>query len=184
MNYNNSSIMRDQQARTHRRITLGSFLTALVLIAVYVVGNLRVAAQYENQLGGYWTLSVRASSLPLKLQYLNQFVAAVDSAHLSGHNAVLFPTVQNDVGQNIGTLKSLQQRLNEIQTMDVMSFQYQQAIAQITAQEQGEAEAMLSDIAGTWCLEYHPWLWAWYQGIAWFVIFGLLGFSFMRAVEY
>ena len=145
---------------------------AVLLLGVYVEQNVVASYEYEQTISSYWTLSDRASSLPLKAAYLDQFVAAVDSAHLTGHNAVFLKTPQNDVGQNIVALKSLQERMHDIRNMDVTSFQYQQAMAQITGQEQGEAQAMLDTIEGVWFLKHHPLLWDW---ISLLVCMGILG---------
>ena len=55
--------------------------------------------------------------------------------------------------------------------MDVTSFAYQQAISQITAQEQDEAHNMLNVIQGRWFLSHHPLFWDWIN----VVIYLLLG---------
>lgn len=128
-----------------------------------IVSDVKANYEYERTVSGLWDLSVKASTLELKSQYLDKFVAAVDSAHLSGNDAIVFKTPANDVGLNITALKSLQQRMHEIRGMDVQSFQYQQAISQITAQEQEGATEMLSVIEGAWFLNHHFWLWGWVE---------------------
>lgn len=135
-------------------------------VVVVLVGrgcaDARARYAYGRGIGSYWNLSVKASTLTMKADYLNQFVAAIDSARLTGHNALFFLTPDNDVALNVVTLKNLQHRMEEIRGMDVTSFAYQQAIAQISAaQEQDEATHILGVIKGAWYLEYHPFLWDW-----------------------
>lgn len=73
----------------------------------------------------------------------------------------MLKTPNESVPQNMVTLKSLQARMHEIENMDVSSFQYQQAMAQITGQEQGEAHAMLGVFREAWYLRHHFFLWSW-----------------------
>src|SRR6266550_3352381 len=108
---------------------------ACVWLVVMIVGDVLTSYQYERQVGSFWELSVKASTLDKKADYLDQFVAAIDSAHLSGYNAVWLQTPDNSIAQNMVALHSLQKRMAEIRGMDVTSFAYQQAISQITAQE-------------------------------------------------
>ena len=62
---------------------------------------------------------------------------------------------------NFEALKSLQKRLQEIKKLDPNSFEYNTAIQQITAQEQGEAASMLCVFHGCWIKEHYPLLWCW-----------------------
>lgn len=157
-------------------------LTGIVLVIICSLGLIwstvaEVLADYEfeNQLGSYWSLSVKASTLDGKAQYLNQFVKAIEDAKLSGHNAVWLKTPDNDIEQNMVTLKTLQTRMNEIKGMDVTSFAYQQAIQQITAQEQDEATKLLGVISGVWYLNRHPLIWEWIDLLKWmFLAVGIM----------
>lgn len=146
---------------------------AVVFVLLLVwrgAADVRAHYQYSNSIGSYWDLSVKASTLTMKADYLDRFVAAVDSARLSGHNAIFFPTPDNDVGQNVATLKSLQHRMAEIRSMDVTSFAYQQAISQITAQEQGEADKLLGVIEGAWFLNHHFLFWDWIDVVVYLLL--------------
>lgn len=156
---------------------------AMVILTV-VLGGLGIRQEiladyeYNNQIGSYWSLSEKASSLTAKADYLDKFVYAVDNAGLSGNNAIFLKTPNNSVEQNLNALHSLQTRMIEIRGMDVTSFAYQQAISQITAQEQGEAKAMLGEIEGSWYLKNHFWLWDWIDVLRWtfLTLFGFAGF--------
>jgi hypothetical protein len=120
----------------------------LVLTLWGIAAEVFADFEYENSIGSYWSLSEKASSLDAKADYLNKFVAAVEAAHLEGNNAIFLRTPDNSIEQNMVALHSLQKRMNEIKGMDVTSFAYQQAIQQITAQEQGEASKLLGVIEG------------------------------------
>lgn len=152
-------------------------MRGIILLSVCVVGlvwsmRAEFMADYEidNQMASYWNLSVKASTLDAKAQYLNQFVKAVEDAKLSGYNAIWLKTPDNSFEQNIKVLRTLQTRMNEIKGMDVTSFAYQQAIQQITAQEQDEASKMLEVIGGIWYLENHPLLWQWIDATKWILL--------------
>jgi hypothetical protein len=139
--------------------------------------------EYENSIGSYWSLSEKASALDVKADYLNKFVAAVEAAHLEGNNAIFLRTPDNSIEQNMVALHSLQKRMNEIKGMDVTSFAYQQAIQQITAQEQGEASNLLGVIEGKWYLDHHFLLWDWIDVVKWiFIAAGLIGGFFATAL--
>ena len=152
--------------KSEAKVVLG----ALAILTLYIALHVRADYQYSRTIGSYWDLSVKASTLAMKADYLDQFVAAVDSAHLSGHNALFFATPDNDVAQNIATLRNLQHRMEEIRGMDVTSFAYQQAISQITAQEQDEAHNMLAVIKGRWFLSHHVFFWDWINMVIYLVL--------------
>jgi hypothetical protein len=136
---------------------------ALVLLwgfrlADYIISDY----QYEKQILSYWSLADKASTLEQKSRYMDQFVNVLTASNLQGtYNAVWLETPDNSFDRNFEALKSLQTRLAEIQTMNVKSFEYQQAISQITAQEQGEAHHLLEVFEGCWYMRWHFWLWNW-----------------------
>ena len=67
--------------------------------------------------------------------------------------------------------------------MDTSSFQYNTAIQQITAQEQGEAHSLINTIKECYVLQNHFIVWDWAGGISvgliiLLVIVGIVGFLF------
>ena len=125
-----------------------------IFVLVFVFGILLSAGRitfrvytnyvYKNQVSNYWTLADRASTIQQKSEYIDRFVNALSECHLNGLNANQFiQTPESDFNENIKALSSLQKRMGAIKTMDENSIAYQQAIAQITAQEQGQAQGML-----------------------------------------
>ena len=128
--------------------------------------------QWENKVMYHWHLADKASTLDAKAAHISGFVKALESEGLSGNNAIWLKTPNNSFEKNLEAIKTLQHRLEEIKTMDVNSFQYQQAISQITAQEQGEAKAMLAVFDGIWTLQNYPTLWDWITLVLWLLIIG------------
>lgn len=158
------------------KIATWLLLVGLITFLVWGISAEIVADyEYENTIGSYWNLSEKASSLELKSDYLDKFVVAVENAQLSGNDALWLKTPDNSVELNIIALHSLQSRMHEIKGMDVKSLAYQQAISQITAQEQGEATKMLDVIAGKWYLDKHILLWGWIDIVKW-IVWGILAF--------
>lgn len=137
-------------------ITISSIIVVLLIIfGVYS------SYQWNKNIGSYWDLADKTSTIEAKSGYIDKFVEALDSAKLSEYNAIFLKTPNNKVSKNVDALKTLQVRLQEIKTMDIQSFAYQQAIQQITSQEQGEADEMIGQIEGSWYLANYPLLWDW-----------------------
>ncbi len=159
-------------------VVTGMVAVALLVGGLHIYNGVRASYEYNVRIGSYWDLSVKASTIPAKADYLNQFVAAVDSAHLEGNNAMVFRTPNNSYTENRKALGTLQVRLGEIRGMDVASFQYQQAISQITAQEQDEAGALLGTFKGIWYKNHHFWYWDWvgiaFGAVLWIGVLGIL----------
>jgi hypothetical protein len=139
-------------------LTLGASILLLITLSFAVIADY----QYENKIISQWNLAEKASTIELKSQYIDQFMVAIDKPEFRGqYNAVILKTPDNSFDANFNALQSFQGRLQEIKTMDVRSFEYQTAIQQITAQEQGEADEMLSVIHGIWLKDNYPLLWDW-----------------------
>lgn len=138
-------------------------IVSFLLLVAFVACDIYAGYVYDNTIMSYWNLSIKASTLQQKATYLDQYVAATEAANLSGNDALIFPTPDNNYDQNLIALKSLQKRMHEIEHMDVQSFQYQQAISQITAQEQGEARSMLETLKNIYFKCNHPIFWDIYE---------------------
>lgn len=143
-------------------------LGLLVWPIALIIGNVRSGYEYEREIHSYWSLADKSSTISAKAAYLDKFVVVLEQQGLSGqYNAILFPTPDNSFDLNLQALKTLQGRLHEIQQMNVTSFEYQTAIQQITAQEQGEAKVMLDVFEGAWYKQRHFLLWDWIQMTQW-----------------
>lgn len=147
----------------------------VIVVLIWLGGNIygEVSGDYEidRTIWAEWCLADRASTIPQKSQHIDHFVAALEASGLRGeHDAVWLLTPQNGFDANLDALKTLQERLREIQGIDVTSFQYQTAIQQITAQEQGEATYMLQAFRGCWWKTHHFFLWGWVGAVNWLLL--------------
>jgi hypothetical protein len=136
------------------------------LLGFHAIQEIYTNYECNRDLLSYWKLSAKASTLKQKSLYLDKFVANLEAAHLSGNNALILKTPDNSYEQNMATLKSLQSRMEEIRGMDVKSFEYQQAMYQISAQEQGGVNGV-GDLIGVWYLDHHPSVWGWIDVVRW-----------------
>ena len=135
------------------------------------INQYKADIQWNEAAGKYWTLADRASTLEAKRTNINLFVSAIDKLNLKGtHNTIFFEQELNGFDANFTALKTLQTRLAEMNGMDQNSMAYQQAIQQITAQEQGDAEEMIGNIYGCWMKDQHMLLFGCVVGWLWLAV--------------
>lgn len=162
-------------------------LTGIIWFVLQLYIAIPAYYQYQREIESYWEIADKSSTIAKKSEYVDKYVAAIEAQHFEGeYNAVLYPTLDNSYEGNMEALKTLQARLKEIQNMDVSSFQYQTAIQQITAQEQGEADKMLSQFRGLWWKRHHFFLWDWvgflnFLGSVIATVVGVIGFFVVRS---
>ena len=162
--------------------TLGIFLTVFCTLSIIAsIGYaIKSGYEYDKDFGSYWSLADKSSTITNKAKYIDKFVEALENSGFEGqYNAVMYKTLDNQFDTNFEALKTLQQRLHEIETMDITSFEYQTAIQQITQQEQGEAFELLSIFQGIWNKQNYFLLWNW---VGWIqisscVIFLMIGIA-------
>lgn len=164
--------------------TLGIFMTLIAVVIlitdifVGVMGHYQYSKNYES----YWELAVKASTIEKKIDGIDKFVQALDKDdNLKGqYNALFLETPNNSYNENFAALESLQIRLHEIQKMDIKSFEYQTALAQITQQEQNEAAEMLAVFNGIWWKQNYFFIWGWigFCQIIGFIVMLLFGLLF------
>lgn len=138
----------------------------------------RVYADYEwnNLVLSNWSLSDKASTISAKAGYIDKFIASLQGAELADNDALIYKTADNNCANNIQAVTTLRDRLDQIKGMDESSFQYQQAIGQITQQEQGEADKLLGTLNGCWLKSHHYGLWNPFYLVGG-IILGLFGFA-------
>ena len=142
----------------------GKFLIAIGVCSLIFLNVSKIAAsyQYSKNVLSYWKLADKSSTIVEKSRNLDLFVAQFSDEKYKGeYDAIIFKTPDNSFDGNFKALTSMQLRLQEIKTMDISSFEYQTAIQQITAQEQGEAFDMLDTLKGVWYKENYFYLWDW-----------------------
>lgn len=165
-------------------------LLCLLIWGMSIYYSVKGNYQYEALVQAEWNLADKSSAIPAKSQHLDKFVDALERQGFQGkYDAVIYQTPNNGFDQNLEALKTLQTRLHDIEKMDVTSFQYQTAIQQITAQEQGEAHAMLDVFEGIWWKEHYFLLWGWMgfitQTIGFvFLIVGVVFFFWAYETDY
>ena len=144
---------------------LGGFMLGLsiILTGVYITYCVYANFNWENNVYSNWTLSDKSSTLQAKSDYMDKFVLALQSNNLADNSALIWKTADTDCQKNVDAVKTLRDRLTQIKGMDETSFQYQQAIQQITAQEQGQADGMIATLHSCYqkthyYLIYNPWL--------------------------
>ena len=143
------------------------FTVLVFIVLAALIGGLFVVKEYryEQNYGNHWSLADKSSTIPAKKKHIEDFVKALEEGNshgqFAGNNALFLKTPNNSFRENMNALYTLQGRLAEIETMSPSSFEYNTAIQQITAQEQGEAHAMLGVIEGCYALACFPTTWDW-----------------------
>jgi len=132
--------------------------------------------KWNKMVKSYWDLADKSSTLEAKSYYIDQFVEALENLKLAEYSTILFKTPNNNVRKNLEALKTLQLRLRKAKQMNINSFEYQKAIEQITAQEQGEAKEMIDVIHQGWLLANYPLFWVW-SAIFIFVLICVMGIT-------
>jgi hypothetical protein len=137
---------------------------------------------YEKNYGQLWKLAEKSSTIQAKQQYITQFVNALKEGKTNGlfadYNALFLKTPNNSFDSNLKAVETLSERLIEIQNMDPKTFEYNTAIQQITAQEQGEAQDLISIFTGCYDLNNYFSVWNWIGFIVTFfsIVLTLIGF--------
>ena len=162
MNYDQSTAQR----------TAG--ITLIIISALFIIAHALIAVRanlnYERTYSQLWSLADKSSTIPAKERYIAQFVEALKAGYVRGdfatHNAIFLQTPDNSFSSNLEAVETLTQRLKEIQEMDPKTFEYNTAIQQITAQEQGQAHSLLRVMEGCYCLKSYMLVWSWIGLIA------------------
>lgn len=144
-------------------------ITAIILgvfLCVYQIQTqIRASYRLEKYYTNLWELADKSSTISAKYQYLLQFSSALQLGYNRGefasHDAIWLQTPNNSFESNLKALTSLVERLAEIREMNPSSFEYNTAIQQITAQEQGEAGKIMAIFRGCYELASYPAIWGW-----------------------
>lgn len=169
------------------KVGFGVIALTLVLGIVYAVNGFSAKNEYTTKIENHWTLADRASTIEAKRGHIKAFVDAIENSNIQDeHDAIFFKNQENSAFYNLEAVKSLAQRLDQIKDMNPNSFEYQAAIQQITAQEQGEASKMLAVLENCWFKKYHYFYWR--IGIffimAGLAILGLIGVGLVASSSY
>ena len=142
------------------------WIIVLFLIAIVIRENIRANYEFENKYSYAWSLADKSSTIESKCTYITEFVELINSNKddFASHNAVWLKTKDNSFDYNLKAITTLKDRLSEIKGMNTSSFEYNTAIQQITAQEQGEAHALINTIKQCYVLQNHIIIWDWMGG--------------------
>jgi hypothetical protein len=150
---------------SYKKLTFGIvlLLISLILASILIFVSIRAYYDFNKNYLSYWELSDRSSTLSAKEEYIIKFVDTLNNNRdkFSNYNALILKTPQNKFDNNLKAITTLRNRLRDISKMDETSFEYQTAIQQITAQEQGEAQNIIEDIRGSFYLKSYPLFWDW-----------------------
>lgn len=145
-----------------------------------------VAGNYswDNDFGSHWELADKSSTLADKAKHLDTFVSVLGKSKLEGsHHAVFYKTPTNSFDANFAAASTLNTRLASLKDAAPDSMAYQQAIQQITAQEQGEGGAMVDTLKGCYIKSHYPLAWAWWCLLAVVLSGALLLFGYFFTVQ-
>jgi hypothetical protein len=113
-------------------------LIALFLIYMFIglVSSVFIGYNFDREIGQWFELSDKASTIDKKLDYIEKFDAAIQKYDLTeGQTTIFFPTRETSLEENYAILLTLEQRLNETANLSTSSQEYQWAIRQITEDE-------------------------------------------------
>ena len=157
-----------------------------LLLGTIQVHNLIVSSyRFEKSYLQYWQLADKSSTITAKQEYISKFVEILKLDYSNGefasHNAMYLRTANNSFESNLKAVKTLSTRLEEIKGMNPNSFEYNTAIQQITAQEQGEAQSMINVFSGCYTLANYPLVWSWIAFVTFmvWVLFIMIGGLFL-----
>lgn len=164
--FRNCPVCRGIFNRTLTRWTVFCSVLFFSLVFMSIFGCVKSGYEWDLLAGSQWELADRSSTLETKSHYINAFVLSLESMDkngmLSEYNALFLKTPQNKTENNISAIKTLKSRLEEVSLIDFKSFEYNQAIHQITAQEQGESNELIYDLRGAFLLGSNYWyVWDW-----------------------
>jgi hypothetical protein len=155
------------------------FSIAILSLLVQLIIGIKASYSWNNEYLSYWELADRSSSLPAKTEHISTFITKLENSNSASHNAIFLTTPANSFQGNLDALKTLLVRLKEIQGMDPTSFQYNTAIQQITAQEQGEAQEIIKTLRGCYMKGNYFIVWNWVGGLLCaigFIVLSITGF--------
>lgn len=159
------------------------FVIILTMMVLSVVSWIIRVYQYDRNIGQYLKLADDASTAQSKLGYLIQYRNAVDKNVLEENAAYVFKQEQYTKSRQLKIVDTLVSRLQDMQIMNPTSFEYQQAMYQVSGQEFDHTLQRIDDIFEDCFIREG--VWGFLLILIWWVIliFGLLDF-FLFVVVY
>lgn len=159
-----------------KQVFIGIIMIVLgVVFSAYRFYNRKIVlkTEYDNKIGYEWYMFDESSTIKEKSLHLDKYIHRLENEKMASNSAYFQARNSTSFKYNIQILKTLGNRLNEIQNMDPNSFEYQTAISQITEQESTiSSPDVMYDL---WLKQnhysyYHEWL---------FYVFGFFQFGLM-----
>lgn len=117
-----------------KRFIIWSMIT-IVYVCLLGYAYLYNSYFYKVKIGQYLSLSDDASTATKKLEYVNEYVDAINKQIDKDDARFIFKQERLTKTAQLVILSTLKQRLEETTRMNPESFEYQQAMAQISGQE-------------------------------------------------
>lgn len=142
-----------------RRIIL---VISILAICLYIIFGVVSHNKYNTNFDANWELSKSAATIEQKSIYIDKFVQAIENGGFDGKfDAIFNPNDNNSYEQNLIALKTLQQRLHELKSLPMTSFDYNTALQQITEQQCKMSNNIIYTFSGIWYKEHYILLWNW-----------------------
>ena len=127
---------------------------------------------YDVRIGQYLSLSDDASTAEKKLEYIDKYIASINKYIHRNDARFVFKRERLTCDVQLIVLETLKQRLEETTRMNPESFEYQQAMAQISGQEYGHTLDSINSIIHSCWLRQNLFV----VFVLWFgpIIYGLL----------
>lgn len=106
-------------------------------VGIVTYGHWQAGMAYQRDFGGFFRYADEASDAQTKAEFFNQYVEYIEVNGLNkGCDAVFFcEQPQADLALKYKSLKSIQNRLNELKLLDEKDTAYQLGMTQITENE-------------------------------------------------
>ena len=140
------------------------FYAGFFLFVTLIYFTSRSSYEIENDFMSHARLADKSATIENKSIHTDLMMENIDKCNLSGHDAFWFKTPNNSYDSNYVVLQDYQRRLTESRSMDITSFEYQAAIAQI---EDCKVYKSLNVIKSIWYKEHYRFLWDWMGFILW-----------------
>lgn len=103
----------------------------LILFVGYTIFAILAGINYSNEIGSYYSLAVDASTAKLKLEYLGTYRERI-LPYAEGYGGWLIKIPEKNLAEQLKIVDSIIFRLQKVSELDEGSFEYQQALYQIS----------------------------------------------------
>lgn len=157
-----------RQNRVEVTKTVSKIAVVMLLLALFVRGCIVGGYSYSVKVEQYLSLADDASTAKAKLAYLHGYKKSIRTHIVRNDARYIFKKIRLTRDEQLKIIDTLLQRLTTTSEMDPKSFEYQQAMAQLSGQEFNHTLEDIDYILWNCWLRQHPssyfisgyWLWA------------------------